>query len=152
MTDNKNQQTLMRVQVNAQYIKDLSFEIPNAPAIYTEEINAPDVSVHVDLVANPLYQNIYEVVLHLKINAKIKDFTAFIVELSYAGVFGTNVNNEHLRPLLLIECPHLLFPFARNIIANVTYDSGFSPVILQPIDFNSLYYSHAQKTETSAII
>jgi preprotein translocase subunit SecB len=146
MTDAADQQTLPPLQVNAQYIKDLSFEVPGAPAIYGElAAGSPEISVRVDLAAEPLQKNTFEVVLKLAIDAKIKDSTAFIVELSYGGVFTLNVPEEHLQPILLIECPRLLFPFARNIVADVTRDGGFPPMMLQPIDFVTLYRSRIEQ-------
>jgi preprotein translocase subunit SecB len=146
MTDAADQQTLPQLQVNAQYIKDLSFEVPGAPAIYGELASgAPDISVRVDLAAEPLQPNVFEVVLQLAIEAKIKDRTAFIVELSYGGVFSLNVPEEHTQPVPLIDCPRLLFPFARNIVAEVTRDGGFPPMMLQPIDFVTLYRNRMEQ-------
>lgn len=146
MSDAAEQDALPQLQVNAQYIKDLSFEVPGAPSIYGELASgSPEISVRVDLAAEPLQQNAFEVVLQLAIEAKIKDRTAFIVELSYGGVFSLNVPEEHLQPMLLIECPRLLFPFARNIVADVTRDGGFPPMMLQPIDFVSLYRSRIEQ-------
>lgn len=144
MSDTAEQQP--QLQVNAQYIKDLSFEVPGAPAIYGELASqAPEISVRVDLGAEALQKNVFEVVLQLSVEAKIKDRTAFIAELSYGGVFTLNLPEEHLQPVLLIECPRLLFPFARNIIADATRDGGFPPMMLQPIDFVSLYRSRIEQ-------
>jgi preprotein translocase subunit SecB len=135
-----------QLQVNAQYIKDLSFEVPGAPGIYGDLASQPpEISVRVDLGAEPLQKNVYEVVLQLSVEAKIKDRTAFIAELSYGGVFTLNIPEEHVQPVLLIECPRLLFPFARNIIADATRDGGFPPMMLQPIDFVSLYRSRIEQ-------
>ncbi len=146
MSDSAEQQPLPQLQVNAQYVKDLSFEVPGAPGIYGELSNgAPEISVRVDLAAEPLQQNVFEVVLNLAIEAKIKEQTAFIVELSYGGVFSVNVPAEHVQPVLLIECPRLLFPFARNIVADVTRDGGFPPMMLQPIDFVTLYRNRIEQ-------
>ena len=137
-----NDQQLPPLQVNAQYIKDLSFEVPGAPGIFGElNAAAPEISVRVDLNAEPLQEGVFEVVLKLAVEAKVKDKTAFIVDLSYAGVFSLNVPQEHVQPVLLVECPRLLFPFARNIVADVTRDGGFPPMMLQPIDFVTLYRS-----------
>ncbi|MDR3439612.1 protein-export chaperone SecB [Telmatospirillum sp.] len=146
MTDTADQQPLPQLQVNAQYVKDLSYEVPGAPGIFAELAGAsPEISVRVDLAAEPLQKNVYEVVLQLAIDAKIKDHTAFIVELSYGGVFTLNIPEEHVQPVLLIECPRLLFPFARNIVADVTREGGFPPMMLQPIDFVSLYRSRMEQ-------
>jgi preprotein translocase subunit SecB len=141
MSDNEQQeQALPPLQVNAQYIKDMSFEVPGAPTIFVELQNtAPDISVQVNLNAQPLQENLYEMTLQLNIKAELNGKIAFIVELSYGGVFTLNVPSEHVQPMLLIECPRLLFPFVRNIVADVTRDGGFPPMLLQPIDFVQLY-------------
>lgn len=146
MSDNAEQQSLPPLQVNAQYIKDLSFEVPGAPGIYGELAgSSPDISVRVDLNAEPLQENVFEVVLQLAVEAKVKDRTAFIVDLSYGGVFTLNLPQEHVQPVLLIECPRLLFPFARNIVADVTRDGGFPPMMLQPIDFVALFRTRMEQ-------
>lgn len=140
--------------VNGQYIKDLSFESPNSPGILGELQNAqPDVNVNVDTKAGKLEgaDNVYEVVLDIRAELKIGDKVGFMVELSYAGVFTANIPDEHLGPVLLIECPRMLFPFARNILGDVTRDGGFVPLMLQPIDFAALYQQNlAQQAENAA--
>lgn len=140
--------------VNGQYIKDLSFESPNSPGILGELQNAqPDVNVNVDTKAGKLEgaDNVYEVVLDIRAELKVGDKVGFMVELSYAGVFTANIPDEHLGPVLLIECPRMLFPFARNILGDVTRDGGFVPLMLQPIDFAALYQQNlAQQAEGAA--
>jgi preprotein translocase subunit SecB len=132
--------SLLPIQVNAQYVKDLSFEVPGAPAVFTELAGAtPELAVRVDLNATPLGSNTFEVTLILAADAKVGEKIGFIVELTYAGIFTLNVPEEHVQPILLIEAPRLLFPFARSIIANVTSEGGLPPLMLQPIDFASLY-------------
>lgn len=133
--------------INGQFIKDLSFEAPNSPGILTELQNTqPDVSVNVDVQAAKIEQagiaNLYEVVLDMNAELKLKDKVGFIVELKYAGVFTINVPEEHVGPMLLIECPRMLFPFARNILADTTRDGGFVPLLLQPIDFAAMYQAN----------
>ncbi len=146
MTDTDQQQAMTPLQVNAQYTKDLSFEVPGAPAIFSELSGAaPEISVRVDLNAEKLGNTAFEVVMKLAVEAKVADKVAFIVDLTYAGIFTLNVPDEHMQPVLLIECPRLLFPFARNIIADVTRDGGFPPMLLQPIDFVSLYRSRVEQ-------
>jgi preprotein translocase subunit SecB len=125
--------------VNGQYIKDLSFEVPGAPAIFSQLTSPPEIPISVDIRVNRLGDNVYEVVLHLKIDAHSGDKPVFIAELDYAGVFTVNVPEEHVEPMLTIEAPRLLFPFARNIIADVTRDGGLPPLMLQPVDFVGIY-------------
>jgi preprotein translocase subunit SecB len=132
--------------VNAQYVKDLSFEVPGAPVIYGEmQGQNPNIPIHVDINANQLHDDTYEVVLHLKVEARLaENKPVFIVELAYGGIFTLNVAPEHVQPMLLIECPRLLFPFARNIIADMTRDGGFPPLMIQPIDFMQLFRARAE--------
>ena len=129
------------IQIASQYVKDLSFENPNAPKSVQGGAPAPQVSVNVDVRTQQLGDNAYEVVLHIKGDAKTGETQAFIVELSYGGVvmLGANVPKEHVAPLLLIEAPRMLFPFARAVIAEATRDGGFPPMLVQPIDFTDLF-------------
>lgn len=134
--------------VQTQYIKDLSFEAPGAPAIFAQLANTqPDINIHVSVEAHQLGGDNYESVVQINATCKVGDATAFIVELSYGGVFSVNVNPELLRPVLLIECPRLLFPFARHILANATRDGGFMPLMLGPVDFVALYQRHVQEDQ-----
>ncbi len=140
MSDQAEAGSLSPITVGAQYIKDLSFEVPGAPAIFSELSGTqPDLSVRVDLNAAPLGGNAFEVQLLLQVDAKVGERVAFIVELTYGGIFILNVAEEHMQPILLIEAPRLLFPFARAVIADVTQGGGLPPLMLQPIDFAALY-------------
>jgi preprotein translocase subunit SecB len=133
-------------QINAQYIKDLSFEAPGAPGIFAQLANhQPEVSVNVNLDAQGLGNHLHEVTLRLALEAKIQDKTAFILDLTYCGVFTVQIPEEHLQPVLMIECPRLLFPFARNIVADTVRDGGFPPILLQPIDFVSLFRNRVEQ-------
>jgi preprotein translocase subunit SecB len=134
--------------INAQYVKDLSFEAPQAPQIFAQMQRAkPEMQVKVDVQARRLQGNIYEVTLHIRADCKAGDVEAFICELTYGGVFTVNVAANALSPVLLIECPRLLFPFARQIIAAATLDGGFMPLMLAPVDFVSLYQQQAQRQQ-----
>jgi len=142
---NNAQQTALAV--NGQYIKDLSFESPNSPGILAELQNQqPDVNVNVDVQAGKLEgnaaENMYEAILDIRAELKLGEKVGFIVELKYAGVFTINVPEEHIGAMLLIECPRILFPFARNILADATRDGGFVPLLLQPIDFAAMYQAN----------
>lgn len=139
--------------VNIQYVKDLSFEVPNAPAIYSTLRSAPAVNINLDVNATRLQegQDVFEVTLQIRAEATEPPAAppngaaaggapVFIVELAFCGVFTLNaIPAEQVEPVLLVECPRLMFPFARNILADVTRDGGFPPVLLQPIDFVSLW-------------
>lgn len=136
--------------INAQYTKDLSFEAPGAPMIFAKmQDQAPEMSVNVNVLANPLQDNMFETVLEIQAECKIKDEVAFILELEYAGVFTVNVPEEHIQPVLLVECPRLLFPFARNILADVSRDGGFPPLMLGPLDFAAMFQARLQEAEAA---
>lgn len=125
--------------VNAQYIKDLSFENPHAPNSLRPQTTQPQVEINVDVRAQNLGPDTFEVVLTIKSSAKIQDEALFLVELAYAGVVTVrNVPQEFLSAVVLVETPRLLFPFARNIIADTTRDGGFPPLMINPIDFAEL--------------
>ena len=147
MNDQPEQQALPPILVTAQYVKDLSFEAPGAPAIYADMANAtPDIAVQVDLTVQGLQEPLFEVTLKIGVNATLPDGkVAFIVDLTYAGIFAISVPEEHRQPVLLVECPRLLFPFARNIVADVIRDGNFPPLLLQPIDFVALYRSRLEQ-------
>lgn len=138
-----NGQPAPMLTLNLQYTKDLSFEVPGAPEIFIQLKEQPRVDLSLDVQARPVPNNanVYEVALQIRADAKAGPTACFIAELSYCGVFTVNVPQEHLEPLLLVECPRLLFPFARNILADVTRDGGFPPVMLAPIDFVALWQS-----------
>ncbi|MBL6928765.1 MAG: protein-export chaperone SecB [Rhodospirillales bacterium] len=126
--------------VVAQYVKDLSFEVPGAPAIYAiMQEKQPEITVNIDVKANPLEGEMFEVVLNIQATCNIDGNPAFVGELSYGGVFTVTGPGEILQPILLIECPRLLFPFARNIIADATRDGGFPPLMLAPVDFAAMF-------------
>lgn len=129
-----------QLTVLTQYIKDLSFENPNAPMSLASGQPQPQIDVSVDVQARKRAEDQFEVELTVNANAKANDQSLFIVELVYAGFFGIRgVPQENLQPLLLIECPRLLFPFARRVIADTTREGGFPPLLLDPIDFVTMY-------------
>jgi preprotein translocase subunit SecB len=123
----------------SQYVKDLSFENPNAPAIYQSQA-APGIDVQFNIGAEQVGEEVHEVVLKIEVRAESEGTVAFIVDLTYAGLFGLrNVPGEHVQPFLLGEGPRLLFPFARRVLADAVRDGGFPPLLLEPIDFSQLY-------------
>lgn len=131
--------TAQRLIVNAQYIKDLSFENPRAPQSLAQQPSAPAVDINVDVNAQPLGPENFEVVLAIKASAKINGETLFLLELTYGAVVTVrNVPREMLPPILLVETPRLMFPFARNIVADATRDGGYPPLMINPIDFTDL--------------
>jgi len=128
--------------IMAQYIKDFSFENPNAPGIYpTLSENAPEITVNIDVTPVRLENRLYEVVLSLRVSATSEEKVAFLVELDYAAIvnIGESIAEEALEPLLFSEAPRHLYPFARSILATVTRDAAFPPLFVNPIDFDGFY-------------
>ena len=129
-----------QLNVLAQYTKDLSFENPNAPASLAPQASAPQINIQINVGANNVAQNEFEVTLSVEGKAENGGKTIFSFELAYAGVFRIqNVSEEDRGPVVLIECPRLLFPFARQIIADAVRNGGFPPLMIDPIDFVALY-------------
>ncbi len=129
-----------QLRVMTQYIRDLSFENPNAPRTLGPLVEQPQIAVRVDVNVQRLSETDFEITLAIGVEAKAQEDVMFLVELQYCGLFRlVNVPAEQLEPVLLIECPRQIFPFARRIIADVTRDGGFPPLMIDPIDFVSLY-------------
>ena len=140
MADENNQTAQPSINILAQYTKDLSFENPGAPRSLQARDKAPGITINVNVNANPLSDADFDVVLTLNAEAKDGDKVVFAAELVYGGVFRiTGFPQEHMLPLLFIECPRLLFPFARQIIADVTRNGGFPPLMIDPIDFAQMF-------------
>ena len=125
--------------VNAQYVKDLSFENPRAPQSLIQQTTAPEVDINVDVKARNLNPEVFEVILTINATARLQGETIFLVELAYGTVVTLrNTPPEMISALILIETPRLVFPFARAVIANATRDGGFPPLMINPIDFAEL--------------
>ncbi len=134
--------------VRAQYIRDLSFENPNPLAIFTSDSQEqPEISVGIQAKAQNLGERNFELVLEFNVEAKRSKDTMFIVELSYGAVVSVDesVAETAVQHAVMVDAAHLLFPFARNIIADMTRDGGYPPLMLAPIDFNSLYEQQNQE-------
>ena len=140
-TQEANQQnSAPRFTVRGQYIKDLSFESPEAPASLMPKKAPPKISVNIDLGAQKLNDNLYESAIKATIKAQSEETTLFVVELEYAGLFElANIPEERIEPMLFIDCPFVIFPFARRVIADTVRDGGFPPLMLEPVDFHQLY-------------
>ena len=125
--------------INAQYVKDLSFENPNIPGLLTLEAE-PSVEMNIDVKGSNLNNDFYEVVLTLSCKGTSSETTLFVAELSYASLISLNdVPEEQIQRILFVECPILMFPFARNIIADATRDGGYPPILMQPVDFQAIF-------------
>jgi preprotein translocase subunit SecB len=131
--------TQPQVVINAQYVKDLSFENPRAPQSLLQTQAQPSVQIGVDVKVQNLAPGVFEVLLTVNADAKSGEDRVFLVELVYAGVTTVqNVPENDIPRILLVDTPNLLFPFARAVIANATREGGFMPLLLRPIDFNEL--------------
>ena len=147
----QDEQAVPPIVINGQYIKDLSFEAPSAPGVFAAmQQEPPEITINVDVNARPLAEKAFEVILHVQAECKTKDTSAFILEVAYGGLFTINVPEEHLQPVLLIECPRLLFPFVRHILSVITRDAGFPPLLLGPVDFVAMYQNSLQKEGETA--
>jgi preprotein translocase subunit SecB len=138
----------VKIQIIGQYVKDLSFENPGAPLTLNVR---PQIDLGVDLQARGVDENRYEVDLKLRVSAKAEDKTVFLMELLYAGLFQIeNAADEVLQQILLIEAPHLMFPFARRIVADAVRDGGMPPLMIEPIDFHGLYLAKMAEAQQAA--
>jgi preprotein translocase subunit SecB len=139
------------INVLAQYVKDLSFENPSAPNSLRTREKAPGISINVNVNANPLTEKDFDVHLTLNAKASVEEEVMFNIELIYGGVFRIDgFPQEHMLPILFIECPRLLFPFARQIIADATRNGGFPPLMLDPIDFAQMFQQRIAEEQARA--
>ena len=137
------------IRVLAQYVRDLSFENPNPLAAGGQEAPSIDLGIDVKADAHPTQPNAYEVSLRLSAQAKRDETVVFISELVYSGLFELHVANQaDVEPILLVECPRLLFPFARRLMAEITREGGYPPLLIDPVDFVGLY--RQQKLQAAA--
>jgi preprotein translocase subunit SecB len=140
------------IRIMAQFIRDLSFENPRAPESLRASGVQPQIELGVEMAARTRPDELHEVDLKLTAAAKNNDEPIFTVELLYGGLFQlTGVAAENLEPVLLVECPRFLFPFARRIIADLTSDGGFPPFMLDPIDFAMVYAARRAQLENPEV-
>ena len=139
-----------QVSILAQYVKDLSVENPSAPQVYSWQIQ-PSLDVQFNLNAQAQAQGTHEISLKFDISARSDNGVHFVVDLTYAGLFGIrNVPDEAMAPFLLLEAPRLLFPFARQVISDAVSGMGFPPLLLDPIDFASAYMAQVEAAQQQA--
>ena len=141
------------LNVLAQYIKDLSFENPNAPRSLTQQPGqqSPKINIQINVNGKPLAEHDFEVELKIEGRAEVANALLFSFDLLYAGIFKIqNVPQENVHAIVMIECPRLLFPFAREIIANAVRDGGFPPLMIDPVDFVSLYRQRMEQQPPAA--
>ncbi len=140
-----------QLAVLAQYIKDFSFENPNAPRSLSPTQSQPAINIQINVGVGQMSESDYEITLKLEGKADMAGTVLFAFDLTFAGVFRLqNVPQQTLQPLVMIECPRLLFPFAREIVANAVRNGGFPPLLLDPVDFVSLYQQRMAQTSQPA--
>jgi len=136
-----------QVSVLAQYIKDLSVENPSAPAVFQWQVQ-PSLDVQFNLNADKVSDDVHEVSIRIEVTARSENGVHFVVDLTYAGLIGVrNVPDEAIPPILLVEAPRLIFPFARQIVAEAVIGTGFPPLLLDPIDFAGAYMAQLQAAQ-----
>lgn len=145
-----SQEAQAALTVVGQYVKDLSFETPNPVKVLFQGGERPHFDINVEAKAAHVVDRNFEVGIHIKVNCSREEETVFILELMYAGLFaiGADVPEEYIRPILMVECPRILFPFARSLVASTIQESGFPPLMLTPIDFAGLYQQQLQQEQT----
>ena len=150
--ESAQQQDQRGITIHTQYVKDLSFENPNAPRIYVNMKESPSAQVSIDVQGTRLQENTYEVVVNAEVKATQQDQTAFVIELKYGGLvtLSGEITEEQRETLLLIEVPRYLLPFARNVISDCTREGGFPPLLINPVDFTRLYREQKARQSEAA--
>ena len=127
------------------YIKDLSVEVPNAPEIFLER-EAPQVEIQLNTSGRGVGEGVFEVILTVTVTAKFGEQTVFLVEVGQAGIFRImNVPEDQIEPLIAVACPNILFPYARETVSDAVTRAGFSPIVLQPVNFEAMYMQRMQE-------
>jgi preprotein translocase subunit SecB len=136
-----------QISIIAQYIKDLSVENPSSPQVFQWQVQ-PSLDVQFNINVDKVADDVHELVLKIEVTARSENGVHFVVDLSYAGLFGLRgLPEDALGPVLLVEAPRLIFPFARQIVAEAVSNTGFPPLLLDPIDFAGAYMSQLQAAQ-----
>ena len=142
----QGQDQMMAAQVVGQFIRDLSFENPNVARLLDGPGDNPNLKIEVNVAAERLKPDLFQSVIDFKAHATNTSGTIYIMECEYGGLFKLqNVPDQALEPFLLINCPTILFPFLRRLVADITREGGFPPLLLDPIDFGGLYMRRQQE-------
>ena len=151
MTEENQQAAEPQFAIQKIYLKDVSFESPNAPAVFTDGEWKPEINVQINSVHQAIAEDLYEVVLTITVTAKQNEKTAFLVEVKQAGLFTlSGFPQENLNGMLGAYCPESLFPFAREAVADFINKGGFPPLLLNPVNFNALYTQQVQQQQAAA--
>ena len=142
------QQNQQQFNIEKVYLKDVSFESPNTPALFMDSDFKPELNVQINTEGKPVADNVHEIILTVTVTAKYKEQTAFLAEVKHAGLFQMiGFEQDQLNGMLGAYCPEVLFPFARETIADLITKGGFPQVLLAPVNFNALYMQHQQEQE-----
>jgi len=132
------------------YVKDLSVEVPNAPEIFLER-EAPQVEIQLNTSGRAVGEGVFEVILTVTVTAKFGEKTVFLVEVGQAGIFRImNVPEDQIEPLIAVACPNILFPYAREAVSDAVTRAGFSPIVLQPVNFEAMYMQRMQEQSAAS--
>ncbi len=132
------------------YVKDLSLEIPHAPAIFLDR-QSPQIDIQLNTETEPVEKDIYEVIISNTVTAKIGEKVMFLIEAKQAGIFRlSNVPKDDIEPVLAVMCPNILFPYLRELVSSTAVRAGFAPVMLNPVNFDMLYQQHKQEQSQAA--
>ncbi|HFC30042.1 MAG TPA: protein-export chaperone SecB [Oceanospirillales bacterium] len=141
----ENAENAPMMTVQKIYVKDVSFETPNAPDIFNEK-GQPDIKMNLNQKVKQLAEGTYEIVLTVTVTCKILEKTAYLIEVQQAGIFGlVNFEENVLHQVLGTYCPNVLFPYARQAVSEIVMQGGFQPLILQPVNFDQLYAQQMQQ-------
>ena len=133
------------------YVKDLSVEVPNAPEVFLER-EAPQVEIQLNTSGRGVGEGVFEVVLTVTVTAKFAEKTVFLVEVGQAGIFRImNVPDDQVEPLIAVACPNILFPYARETVSDAVTRAGFSPIVLQPVNFEAMDMQRMQEQSAAAV-
>jgi preprotein translocase subunit SecB len=151
MAENENEQPQGQFSIQKVYTKDISFETPNSPAIFSQESWEPEINVQLNSRAGAMENNMHEVVLSVTVTAKVGEQTAYLAEVQQAGVFQTDgFDDQQMSHLLGSFCPSILFPYVRETISDLIARGGFPQMLLQPVNFDALYAQHLQQQQAEA--
>lgn len=143
-------QTQPMFSIEKVFVKDISLEIPNAPQVFLER-EAPTVDIQLHHNSSQVDEGVYQTILTVTVTAKVKDKTMFLVEVGQAGVFVVrNIPAQEMDAVLGIACPNILFPYAREVVSDITVRAGFPPVVLNPVNFESIYQQAIQQQQAAA--
>ena len=150
-TKEQNKENSPHFTIEKIYLKDVSFEAPAAPAVFTEDW-APEINMELNSQGHPINDNVYEVELTITVTAKNKDKTGFLVELKQCGIFAiSGMDEANLNGMLGSFCPNILFPYAREAISDLVTKGGFPQLLLAPVNFDALYAQHLQQSEGKTV-